>query len=149
MPGEACPIPSEPTRNEADLIAHMLGGKRIAVFGASDRPMRPANYVPSYLIEQGYVIIPVNPQYKTVWGFKSYASVAEVPGKVDLVNVFRRPEFCAEVVRDAIAAKAGGVWMQSGIRSEEAKGLAREVGLPYVEDHCIMVEHMRWAKRAR
>lgn len=149
MPGDACPIPSEPTRNEAELIAHMLGGKRIAVVGASDRPNRPANYVPSYMMEQGYEIIPVNPQYEAVWGLKSYARVADVPGTVDLVNVFRRPEFCANVVKDAIAAKVGGVWIQSGIRSDEARRLAREAGLAYVEDHCIMVEHMRWGKRAR
>lgn len=147
MSGEACPLPSEPTMNEVELIAHMLAGRRIAVVGASDRPIRPANYVPSYMMEQGYEVVPVNPQHATVWGFKSYAKLTEVPGKIDLVNVFRRPEFCADVVRDAIAAKAGVVWIQSGIRSDEARQLARDAGLAYIEDHCIMVEHMRWAKR--
>lgn len=148
MSGQACPLPSDQPPDDLELIAHMLGGRRIAVVGASDRPMRPANYVPSYMMEHGYEIVPVNPQHETVWGLKSYAKLTDVPGKIDLVNIFRRPEFCADVVLDAIAARAGGVWVQSGIHSEEARQLAREAGMPYVEDHCIMMEHIRRGKRA-
>lgn len=147
MSNESCPIPGDPTARESELIAHMLGARRIAVVGASDRPNRPANYVPSYMFEQGYEIIPVNPQYETVWGFKSYKTVAEVPGTVDLVNVFRRPEFIPGVVRDAIAAKAGAVWVQSGIVSAEARKIAQTAGMPYVEDRCIMMEKMHRSGR--
>ena len=147
MANESCPLPSDATPSESELIGHMLGARRVAVVGASDRPNRPANYVPSYMIEQGYEIIPVNPQYETVWGFKSYKTVADVPGKVDLVNVFRRPEFIPDVVRDAIAAQAAGVWVQSGIFSEDAKKIARAAGMPYLEDRCIMMEHMQRRRR--
>jgi predicted CoA-binding protein len=147
MANESCPLPSDAGPGGAELIAHMLGARRIAVVGASDRPNRPANYVPSYMIEQGYEIIPVNPQYETVWGHKSYKTIVDVPGKVELVNVFRRSEFIPDVVRDAITAGAGGVWVQSGIYSEEAKQLARNAGMPYIEDRCIMMEHMHRRRR--
>ena len=147
MPNEFCPLPGNSTPSESELIAHMLGARRIAVVGASDRPNRPANYVPSYMLEQGYEIIPVNPQYENVWGFKSYKTVAEIPGKVDLVNVFRRSEFIPDVVRDAIAAQAGGVWVQSGIFSDEARKIAQHAGMPYLEDRCIMMERMHRRRR--
>ena len=74
-------------------------------------------------------------------GLKSYATLKDVPGEADVVNVFRRPEFCAEITRDAIAIGAKGVWLQSGVRNEEAKRLAQSAGIDFVQDRCIMVEH--------
>ena len=80
--------------------------------------------------------------YDQVLGRKCYASLADVPGEIDLVNVFRRPQFCADVTREAIAKGAKGVWLQAGIRNEEARKLAADAGVDFVQDRCIMVEHM-------
>ena len=93
-----------------------------------------------FLQSHGREVIPVNPTKPIVHGLKSYASLSDVPGHIDLVNVFRRPEFCADVVRDAIAAGAGGVWLQSGIVSDEAERLAAAANLPFVQGRCLMVE---------
>jgi uncharacterized protein len=77
-----------------------------------------------------------------VFGQKCYARLSDVPGEIDLVNVFRRPQFCADVTREAIEAGAKGVWLQAGIRNEDARILAEEAGVDFVQDRCIMVEHM-------
>lgn len=140
-------MPRQPTLNDAEVIARLLRGRRIAVVGASDKPMRPANYVPSYMMDHGYDIIPVNPLYSTVWGRRCYARLEDVPGKIDVVNVFRRSEFCAAVTQEAIDAGASGVWLQSGIVSDEARRLAEQAGIDYVEDRCIMVEHTRRGRK--
>jgi len=144
MTGEACSFP--PPRLPAAEIAvveRLLGAKRVAVVGMSDDPMRPSNGIGGYLIANGYDVVPVNPNHEMVMGRKCYATLADVPGPIDLVNVFRRPQFCAQVVRDALAAGAKGVWLQSGIRNEQARQLAEKAKLDYVEDRCIMVEHMQ------
>jgi predicted CoA-binding protein len=78
-----------------------------------------------------------------VLGLKCYRSLADVPGAIDLVNVFRRPQYCPGVVEEAITKRARGVWIQSGIRSAEARRMAEAAGLDYIEDRCIMVEHIR------
>jgi predicted CoA-binding protein len=94
------------------------------------------------LLAHGYDVVPVNPNHEEVLHRKCYARLADVPGEIDLVNVFRRPEFCADVTREAIAIGAKGVWLQSGIRNDEAMALAAEAGVDFVQDRCIMVEHM-------
>jgi hypothetical protein len=121
----------------------MLKAKRIAVVGMSDDPDRPSHGIGGYLLAHGYEVIPVNPSHDAVLGKKCYASLADAPGEIDLVDVFRRPEFCADVTREAIAVGAKGVWLQAGIRNEEAKRLAAEAGIGFVQDRCIMVEHMQ------
>ena len=141
MSGEACPMPSRGRGSDADAIARMLGAGRIAIVGLSDDPSRPSYQIASYLQGEGYEVVPVNPTHATVMGLKSYPSLKDVPGEVDVVNVFRRPEFCADVTRDAIAIGAKGVWLQSGVRNEEAKRLAQSAGIDFVQDRCIMVEH--------
>jgi predicted CoA-binding protein len=143
MPPEYCPLPSRPTATETAAVDRMLKAKRIAVVGLSDDPSRPSNGIASYLMAHGYEVIGVNPTHDKVFGRKCYARLADVPGIVDLVNVFRRGEFCADVARDAIAAGATGVWLQSGIRNDEASALAEEAGIDFVQDRCIMVEHMQ------
>ena len=141
MPAESCPLPSRSPAVEASAIDRMLKAKRIAVVGMSDDPDRPSHGIGGYLLAHGYEVIPVNPSHDAVLGKKCYPSLADVPGEIDLVNVFRRPEFCADVTREAIAAGAKGVWLQAGIRNEEAKRLAAEAGIGFVQDRCIMVEH--------
>ena len=117
--------------------------RRIAVVGITDNPSRPSHYVSDYLIAQGKEVVPVNPKHTEVLGLKCYPSLTEVPGEIDLVDVFRRPEFCADVVREAIAVGAKGVWLQSGIISDAAKKLAQEAGILFVQNRCLMVELSR------
>ena len=144
MSGEACPLPVPPTPDENEVIERILSRtKRIAVVGASDDDIKPGNYVPAYMISQGFDVVGVNPNHDEVFGKKCYRSLEEVPGKIDLVNVFRRPLACADVTRQAIGVGARGVWLQSGITNEEAKKLAAEAGIDYVQNRCIMVEHRR------
>jgi len=142
MSGESCPIPTDPQPDQRTVIQQMLKAHRIAVVGLSDDPSRPSYEIASYLILHGKEVIPVNPNYDTVLGQKCYPSLREVSGAIDLVNVFRRPQFCADVVRDAIAVGAGGVWLQAGITNREAEKLAGEARMPFVQNRCIMVDHM-------
>ncbi len=130
----------------SNLIHQMLSARRIAVVGISKDPSRPSHFIAQYLLEAGYDVVPVNPVLDTVMGLRCYASLAELPEPVDLVNVFRRAEFIPAIVTAAAQAHAGGLWVQSGIRSQEAMKLAQAVGIPYVQDRCIMIEHARWAR---
>jgi predicted CoA-binding protein len=142
-PDDACPLPSGPTRDESAVIDRMLRWRRVAIVGASDDPGRASFAIASYLLGDGYEVVPVNPNHASVIGLKCYPTLADVPGRVELVNVFRRPEYCADVARDAIARGATGIWLQSGITSDEARQLAHKAGIDYIENRCIMVEHMR------
>ena len=143
MSAEYCPLPSRSPAVEMAAVDRMLQAKRIAVVGMSDDPSRPSHGIGGYLAAHGYEVIPVNPTHEKVLGRKCYARLADVPGKIDLVNVFRRGEFCDDVTREAIAAGAAGVWLQSGIRNEEARALAEQAGIDFVQDRCLMVEHMQ------
>lgn len=96
-----------------------------------------------YLLEHGYHCVPVRPDGEPVLGVPSVASLAELPEPVDLVDVFRRPEHAAEVAREAVATGAKALWLQLGIRSEEARRIAEEAGLAYVEDLCTKVVHQQ------
>lgn len=117
--------------------------RTIAVVGLSSDPAKPSNSVTAYMLAQGYTIIPVNPDEREVFGLPCYPDLVSVPQRIDVVDVFRRPQFCADVARDAVAAGAKSVWLQLGIRSDEARRIAESAGLAYVEDRCIMVEHRR------
>ena len=139
---DACPMPSRGEGPDADAIARMLAAHRIAIVGLSDEPTRPSHRIASYLLDRGHEIIPVNPTHATVLGLKCYPALEAVPGTIELVNVFRRPEFCADIARSAVAVGAGGLWLQSGIRSPEAKRIAEQGGVDFVQDRCIMIEHM-------
>jgi len=144
MSDQACPLPSGNRSNDADAdaIRRMLRGQRVAVVGLSDNTMRAAWGIASYLKSAGKEVIPVNPNFAELMGVTCYPSVSAIPGQVDVVDVFRRAEYCADVVRDAINAGAKGVWLQSGITNAEARHLAESAGLDYVENRCLMVEHM-------
>ena len=118
--------------------------KNIAVVGMSKNEGKPAHFVPKYLIEHGYNVIPVNPTITEVLGRKSYPSIADIPDDVDVVDVFRRSEDVPPVVNDAINKKGIKViWMQSGIYNEEAERKAKENGIDVVFNRCMMVEHNR------
>jgi predicted CoA-binding protein len=128
--------------NEALRIAELLkSAKTIAVVGLSDNPMRTSYGVSEYMQEQGYRIIPVNPMIRESLGEKAYPSLSEVPEKIDIVNVFRRPEFVPEVVEEAIRLKLPAIWMQEGVVHEEAAARARAAGIFVVMDRCLLKEH--------
>lgn len=117
--------------------------KTLAVVGLSSKPMRPSYGVASYLQSHGYRIIPVNPNETSVLGEKAYASLDEVPEPVELVVIFRRPEFVPEVVEAAIRRGVKVVWMQEGVIHEDAARRAREAGLTVIQDRCILKEHAK------
>jgi predicted CoA-binding protein len=116
--------------------------RTIALVGASPTPERPSNQVMRYLLDVGYRVIPVRPpDCDDVFGVPCATSLAEIDEPIDLVDVFRRPEFCAAHAREAVAAGAGALWLQVGIESAEARRIAEEGGLDYVENACTMVVH--------
>ncbi|HKU49425.1 MAG TPA: CoA-binding protein [Nitrososphaera sp.] len=125
-------------------IRKFYGLKNIAVVGMSNTEGKPANYVPKYLIEQGYNVIPVNPNSTEVMGRKSYQSPSQVQPQVDILDIFRPSQDVPAVVKDALGKQGIKViWMQEGIYSEEAERMARERGIEVVYNRCMMAEHMR------
>ncbi|MBL7126191.1 MAG: CoA-binding protein [Dehalococcoidales bacterium] len=117
--------------------------RNIAVVGLSANPERPSYRIASYLAEQGYNIIPVNPNTQEVLDKTSYPDLGSIPEKVDVVEIFRRPEDVMPVVEEAIKTGAKAVWMQEGIVNEEAAARARGAGLLVVMDKCMFKEHQR------
>ncbi|HET7046564.1 MAG TPA: CoA-binding protein [Gaiellaceae bacterium] len=115
--------------------------RTIAVVGASPRPARPSHGVMRYLLAQGYRCIPVTPRADEVLGVPAVASLAEIDEPIDLVDVFRRPELCAAHAREAVDVGAKALWLQLGIVSPEARRIAEEAGLAYVEDACTAIVH--------
>ncbi len=129
--------------NSQEAIEKGLAGKTIAIVGLSSKPDSPSFHVGEYLQQQGYRIIPVNPKEESVLGERSYPSLREVPEKVDVVDIFRRPEAVPEIVTEAIEIGAPVVWMQLGVANEQAAQQAQEAGLTVVMDHCMKIEHKR------
>jgi predicted CoA-binding protein len=127
---------------QSDPIAELLTrAKTIAVVGLSSNPLRPSHGVTAYMQSHGYHIIPVNPNIDECLGQKAYASLLEVPEKIDIVNIFRRPEFVEEVVDQAIQLKVPAIWMQEDVIHENAAEKARQAGIFVVMDRCILKEH--------
>ena len=130
--------------NSREAINKILEDCRtIAVVGLSSNPGRASNGVAGYMKRQGYKIIPVNPREEQVFGEKSYPSLADVPGKIDLVDVFRRSEEAGAVVDEAIKVGAKAVWLQDGVIDDEAAQRAHDAGLLVVMDRCWLREHAR------
>lgn len=119
----------------------LLRAKTIAVVGLSESPMRPSHGVSAYMQAAGYKIIPVNPQIAEALGEKSYPSLLEIPEKIDLVDVFRRPEFVDEIVEQAIQLKIPAIWLQEDVINERAAEKARKAGIFVVMDLCVLKEH--------
>jgi uncharacterized protein len=125
-------------------IAEMLRtAKVIAVVGLSPKPERPSHGVSAYMKDQGYTIIPVNPGHPEILGEKAYKSLLDVPGPIDIVNIFREPSAVPEIVDQAIQKKAKAIWMQEGIVHNEAAEKACAAGLKVVMNKCIYKEHAR------
>ena len=131
---------------QSDPIYELLSRtKTIAVVGLSDNPMRPSYGVSAYMQAAGYKIVPVNPQIAEALGEKSYPSLLEIPlevaEKIDLVDVFRRPEYVDEIVEQAIQLKTPAIWLQEGVINERAAEKARKAGMFVVMDRCVLKEH--------
>lgn len=126
-----------------DIAELLRTSKTIAVVGLSSNRFRPSYGVAEYMQEAGYRIIPVNPAESEVLGEKCYPALGDVPEKIDIVDVFRRPEFVPAIVDEAIAAGARAIWMQEGVVHEEAAEKARKAGLFVVMDRCILKDHAR------
>jgi uncharacterized protein len=128
--------------SDQDPIADLLHQSRtIAVVGLSNNPLRPSHGVSAYMQSHGYRIIPVNPRIRGSLGEKAYPSLLDVPEKIDIVNIFRRPEFVEEAVDQAIQLQVPAIWMQEGIIHERAAEKARKEGILVVMDRCILQEH--------
>lgn len=138
--------------NPSDSTLHALFPKirSIAVVGASDSPSKPVDHVGRYLIKAGFTIYPVHPVRKDVWGLPTFASLADLPAPVDLVDLFRAAEYCPGHAREVLAlrAKPFVFWMQQGITSPEATRLMEDAGVIVVQDACLMVEHKRIMRAA-
>ena len=130
--------------NSREAINKILEDCRtIAVVGLSSNPSRASNGVAGYMKRQGYKIIPVNPNEEQVFGEKSYPTLADVPVRIDLVDVFRRSEEAGQVVDEAIKVGAQGVWLQEGVIDDAAAQRALDAGLLVVMDRCWLKEHVR------
>lgn len=133
--------------SESDPIADLLKrSKTIAVVGLSDNPLRPSYGVSAYMQSHGYRIIPVNPKIDACLGEKAYATLLDIrpkdmPEKIDIVNIFRRPEFVEEIVDQAIQLRVPAIWMQEGVAHQEAARKALAAGILVVMDRCILKEH--------
>ena len=136
---------------QSDLITGLLKTARtIAVVGLSCNPMRASHGVSAYMQSHGYRIIPVNPRIEECLGEKAYASLLDIPKcdipeqtglRIDIVNIFRRPQFVEEIVDQAIQLKVPAIWMQEGVIHEKAAEKARQAGIFVVMDLCILKEH--------
>ncbi len=133
-----------PGQTEASAIADLLNSaKTIAVVGLSSRSCRPSYGVTRYMQSAGYRIFPVNPKEREILGEKSYASLEDIPEKVDIVNVFRKAQYVPEIVDAAIRIGARSIWLQEGIIDEASAARARAAGLTVVMDRCIFKDHYK------
>lgn len=130
-----------------DIKEMLTRYRTVAVVGLSPDAGKPSHEVAAYLKRAGYRIIPVNPSCGEIFGETCYPTLAEIPGEVEIVDVFRRSEFVPEIVEQAIAKGAKVVWMQEGVVHEEAARRAREAGLEVVMDRCMLKEHVKAVRR--
>ena len=131
-------------KNSDKDLRRIYGFKNIAVVGMSPTEGKPSNYVPKYLNEKGYNVIPVNPVYDEIFGNKSYPKVSDIPNQVDIVDIFRKSEDVLPVVQDAILKNGIKViWMQLGIYNKEAKEIAEKKDIDVIYNRCILKEHQR------
>jgi len=137
-----CEVPHS-NASHAQIAEMLRTAKIIAVVGLSPKPDRPSHSVSAYMKDQGYTIIPVNPGHDEILGEKAYKSLLDVPGPIDIVNIFRDPSAVPEIVDQAIAKKAKAIWMQEGIVHNEAAEKARAARMVVVMNRCIYKEHAR------
>jgi predicted CoA-binding protein len=127
-----------------DRLRMLRQYKRIAMVGLSSNPFRPSHFAAIYMLAEGYEVTPVNPRERSVLGQRSYASLRDVPGPVEIVDIFREPAAVPGIVDEAIAVGAKVVWMQLGVVDEISAGRARAAGLEVVMDRCVKIEHARF-----
>ncbi len=130
-----------PTNEDQELRRILDDALRVAVVGLSDRPDRSSYGVAEFLHDRGYLVIPVNPNITEFRGIPAVASLADIEEPVDIVDVFRRPEFAPDIARAAVAAGAGTLWLQLGVVNDEAMEIAEAGGLNAVQDRCIQVSY--------
>ena len=126
-----------------DEIRKIYSLKNIAIVGMSKNPEKAAHYVPKYLYEQGYNIIPVNPTAVEILGKKCYSSLLDIPGDVDVVDIFRPSDQVLQVIEESIKIKPQVVWLQEGIHNPEAEEIAQKSGIDVVYNRCMLAEHKR------
>jgi predicted CoA-binding protein len=134
-------------QNPGTILETLRGARTVAIVGLSSNELRPSNFVGFYLKRHGYKVIPVNPRETEVFGERSYASLSEIPDRVDVVDVFRAPDAVPAIAEEAVAIGAGGLWLQYGVISPEGAELARQGGLNVVMDRCMKIEHARYLGR--
>ena len=127
----------------AGLRRILLQSRSIAVLGLSGNWYRPSFFAAKYMQDHGYRIVPVNPNYRAVLGERCYPTLREVPGKADIVDCFRKPEEIVPIAHDAVAIGAKVLWMQLGIRNDQAAKIALDGGLDVVMNRCVKIEHAR------
>jgi predicted CoA-binding protein len=131
-------------------IEHIIcQAQTIAVVGLSPKPHRPSHQVARYLLTAGFTVIPVNPGQSEILGCTCYPNLTEIPGPIDIVNIFRRSEHVVSIVRDAITIRAKVIWMQEGIINREAAAVAEGAGLVVVMDRCLKTDHLQIAGRSQ
>jgi uncharacterized protein len=144
MPTLNMALPANTDKHTDKEIRSFYDFKNIAIVGMSTNERKPAYFVPKYLIEHGFNVVPVNPTASEILGRKSYPSVMDIPQDIDIVDVFRRSEDVSAAVDDAIKKRGLKViWMQSGIHNEAAEKKAKENGIDVVFNRCMMEEHKR------
>ncbi len=142
MSDQACEFPKANATTD-EIKAILRTNRTVAVVGLSDKTDRPSFRVAEYLQKQGYEIIPVNPMLEAWKGLKSYPDLKVVPVRIDVVDIFRRPEDVPAIVADAIQMKAKVIWMQEGIVHNASADQARKAGLRVVMNKCMFKEHQR------
>jgi predicted CoA-binding protein len=132
-----------PLEDDRLIEALLRKTKTIAVVGASPKPWRDSGSIAQFLVARGYTVYPVNPAYPEVLGMKCYPTIKSIGSKIDIVDIFRKPEEVLPIIEEAISIGAKSIWMQLGVINEEAAKRAEEGGLSVVMDRCIAVEHRR------
>jgi predicted CoA-binding protein len=127
-----------------DRIRILETYKRIAMVGLSSNPFRPSHFAAIYMISEGYDVVPVNPRETEILGRRSYPTLRDAPGPIEIVDIFREPAAVPDIVEDAIVRGAKVIWMQLGVIHEKAAARAREAGLQVVMDRCVKIEHARF-----
>jgi predicted CoA-binding protein len=147
--GERVMLHSLGQKPNDDVLRELLQNTRtIAVVGLSPKPLRDSHKVAAYLQKAGYCIIPVNPAESEILGQTCYPDLDSIPQTVDMVDVFRRSEFVPPIAGDAVKIKAKALWLQLGVRHDQAAGKAAQAGLLVVQDLCLKVEHARLLGRS-
>ena len=132
---------------DPQTIQRALAGRRVAIVGMSANELRASHYVGFYLARHGYDVIPVNPRETEILGLTCYSSLADVPGSIDVVDVFRDPSAVPEIAREAVAVGAKFLWLQFGVVSRDGIAIAEAGGLEVIADKCMKIEHARYRGR--